>query len=1025
MTSVLSQSSEELSDSETPSAIGLCIQDDKEFIRNARARTMAKDGERMIKGGERVAFLWYALCHLPESLRKCVFLELLQGSDDGEDVWLWNEGDEAFIKWKWYWLDQPPPWQSAAAALERRLARTPAQTPRRRELQSGAFEMRAAMIVWLALTSAAYKRADEERGVRDREKWDMREWIGVWWRGLPWRVGQWLAQRRNSYDHRAFTAVMDQDKHSCHQEKEESVTCWRSQLFPTQQDSIIYLGDKHCGPCLAHKTIRGSDSPPSWTPSYALVALRCIWDCPQEDGSDVNASRDFSEWLSDQPIYGMKEVNDLFKSLPQDTDEDKYLSWVNKYPSDLRYTITKYSLEEWEAMDDCLIGSERGGSLNIRSWCAAMHWKMMSDLSYSTRVAQFIEVRYASVLESLDFLPPPTPAPEFRNAIRVSGHTCWKTPQMDDYAAAMAFLEEDPKVVGIDVRKYSGCHVCRLPWHLRSLGENLPVEEWEFEADLTEVLVMLQIECSKRKVAWSEISTSAQKKFINTGFSDFTEEAEISDAGSDEDEACGEDERAPVAVIHPSQVNTAGHGENNPSSGLIYDNEAVDVDEESADMTGPLIFTNPSSENPHPYSIGPGNFDEAIIHGQIQDSQPINTLPTIPGGSHGGSDHSFEYIPDVPLHPPAVVPPQHIQNGTPVLWLQDHPKSGSADLIVGWQQGYIRDGASASNFVERASVGQNGGLGDYATTEAFEATYANGNPIRRQAPVQHNSNGSQQGNYSITPMANPITNGIPGQDSGAQYPALHDIQLPSYTNSTRSGNVNYNADGQAWVPYDQPILQELEASQTEVPGRRLTLLSIPDLVNPPVENDVYSQPRDSRASMNQDNLAAVSVQQEIISDKADLSKDDMIKEIKKFLTESFERLGVQLHGTKRNKKLPWLQFDDTLEDEGIEMVNWPKDVLTPGRGSNSSKGLAGVPVRDLKKIYKAIHTDTVKLELRHIPGARKPGQAVSQQEFFAESSASGSRKRPRDAETDGDSRPKKQLVFKNIRYDGVMEAWKA
>ncbi|KAJ7586482.1 hypothetical protein C8J56DRAFT_105114 [Mycena floridula] len=171
--------------------------------------------------------------------------------------------------------------------------------------------------------------------------------------------------------------------------------------------------------------------------------------------------------------------------------------------------------------------------------------------------------------------------------------------------------------------------------------------------------------------------------------------------------------------------------------------------------------------------------------------------------------------------------------------------------------------------------------------EASEATYANGNPIRRQAPVQHNSNGSQQGNYSITPMANPITDGIPGQDSGAQYPALHDTQLPSYTNSTRSGNENYNAYGQAWVPYDQPILQELEASQTEVPGRRLTLLSIPDLVNPPVENDVYSPPRDSRASMNQDNLAAVSVQQEIISDKADLSKDDMIKEIKKFLTESF------------------------------------------------------------------------------------------------------------------------------------------
>ncbi|KAJ7586665.1 hypothetical protein C8J56DRAFT_1026874 [Mycena floridula] len=870
MTSVPSQSSAELSDLKTPSAIGPCIEDDKEFIRNARERTMVDLGRRrMIKGGKRGRIVVEGLT-LPSQESPTA------SSDDGEDVWQWNEGDEALMEWDKCWSYSLPPWTSAAAALERRLARTPPQTPQRREVQSAALEMRTAMILWLTLTSTSYKSADEERGLRDCEEWDMQRLIDVWYMSLPYRAPGPLDFLSSSY----------------------------------------------------------------------------------------------------QRIDGFKEANEFLNSLPQDTNEYCYLSWVNKYPSDLRDT----------AMEDCIKTAPRGGSLNICSWWAAMCWKMVpEELSYPTRVKRSI---YCDVW-SASFLPLSTPSPGFRDAIQASGHTCWEAWDMDNYAAAMAFPEEDPKVVGIDVREDSKCRLCRLERCLRSLGETLPVKKRAFSADLTELLVMLpalmiaqRTECSRRKVSWSEISTSAQKEFINTGFSDFSEEAESSDAGSDVDEASGENKRAPVAVIHPSQVNTAGHEENNPSSGLVQNEEVVDVDEESADAARRPNFTNLLSENSHPYSInvyyvkGPVNFGEAVIHGrQIQDSQQINALSTNSGGSHGGSDHSFEYIPDVPLHPPAVVPPQHIQNGTPVLWLQDHPKSGSADLIVGWQQGYIRDGVSASNFVERASVGQNGGLGDYATTEASKATYANGNPIRRQAPVQHNSNGSQQGNYSITPMANPITDGIPGQDSGAQYPALHDTQLPSYANSTRSGNVNYNADGQAWVPYDQP--------------------------------------------------AAVSVQQEIISDKADLSKDDMIKEIKKFLTESFERLGVELHGTKRNKKLPWLQFDDTLEDEGIEMVNWPKDVLTPGRGSNSSKGLAGVPVRDLKKIYKAIHSDTAKLELRHIPGARKPGQAVSQQEFFAESSASGSRKRPRDAETDGNSRPKKQLVFKNIRFDGVMEAWKA
>ncbi|KAJ7586631.1 hypothetical protein C8J56DRAFT_1026865 [Mycena floridula] len=242
---------EELSDSETPSAIGLCIQDDKEFIRNARARTTANDAERLIKGGKRVKFLWYALQMLPNSLRQRVFLKLLEGSDDGEDVWLWNEGDEALMEWDEDWLKSPPPWPSAAAALERRLARTSPRTPLRREVP--AFEMRAAMVVWCWLTSASYKRTDEERGVRDHEEWDMKGLIKVWWLGLPPIVDEWLAEHSKHYDHQAFTEVMDQAGHSCHQKTEEWVTWWlfmRSELLPAQQDHIIYLGGDHCTPCL-------------------------------------------------------------------------------------------------------------------------------------------------------------------------------------------------------------------------------------------------------------------------------------------------------------------------------------------------------------------------------------------------------------------------------------------------------------------------------------------------------------------------------------------------------------------------------------------------------------------------------------------------------------------------------------------------------------------------------------------------------------------------------------------------------
>ncbi|KAJ7586513.1 hypothetical protein C8J56DRAFT_1026825 [Mycena floridula] len=477
MTSVPSQSSEELSDSETPSAIGSCIEDDKEFIRNARARTMVNvNGWEMIEGGNRVASLWEALCRLPSSLQKRVFLDLLEGSDDGEDIWLWNEGDEALMG-EVHWWSSPPPWTSAAAVLERCLARTPAQTLRRREVRCTAFEMRAATIVWLALTSAVYKCADEERGVRDREEWDMKEWMGVWHYSLPSGVRDWLDQHSKSYDDQAFTGAMDQAGHSCHKPKREWVTWWlfmRSELLPAQQDHIIYLGGDHCAPCLAHNPTHESESPPSWIPEPALVALRDMWDNIE---SDYDERCDFSKWLLHHPIYGFKEANEFLRSLPQDNDENEYLSWVNTYPSALRYTVTGYTLTEWQAMDDCLTGSERGGSPNISSWCAAICWRMMPDLSNSACVERFIEVWRYYGLEWSDFLPPSTPAPEFCDAIRVSGHTCWEELQMDDYAAAMAFLDEEAKVVSIDVRKDSGCQVCRLQWHLRSLGEILPGQE--------------------------------------------------------------------------------------------------------------------------------------------------------------------------------------------------------------------------------------------------------------------------------------------------------------------------------------------------------------------------------------------------------------------------------------------------------------------------------------------------------------------------------------------------------------------
>ncbi|KAJ7580422.1 hypothetical protein C8J56DRAFT_1103494 [Mycena floridula] len=581
-TTMTSPISGNVSNAATLAAIITSMKDDKQFIHNARERNM---------GGNRATFLWYTLRWLPISLRKCTFIELLQGGDDGEDVWLWNEGDEALIYEEYHWSLSTPPCTAAATALERRLARTPAKTALREKVQSATFEMRTAMIVWLALTSTAYKSADKEGGFRDREEWDMQRWIEVWCETLPPRVDQWLAQHGKSYDDRAFAEAMGRAGHSCHKQTQQWFTHWlfmRSQLLPTQQDSVIYLQGGYCTPCLAHKPTLRSESVPSWSPSPALVALRRMWD---NIDLDFAQRHNFSGWLSDQPISGLREVNEFFSSLPRDTDEDCYLSWVNTCPSGLRFTVTRYTLKEWQAMDDCITVSECSAPLNIRLWCSAMLWKMIPDvLSDPTCVNQFINAWYYTKLLLFRLLPLPAPAPEFRDDILDSGHTCWEEWEMDDYAAAMAFLDKDPKVVGLDVRKGSRCQVCRLQWRLKNFGETLPVEELAFSADLRKLLVML-ISCADSL--------------------DGSGESEDGDEGSDDDHTSREDERALVVPIHQSHDDTTSHGGHNPSPGVVCDEEVADADEESADAGGRPNFINLPSGSAHPYSINPVNVDEA------------------------------------------------------------------------------------------------------------------------------------------------------------------------------------------------------------------------------------------------------------------------------------------------------------------------------------------------------------------------------------------------------------------------------
>ncbi|KAJ7586529.1 hypothetical protein C8J56DRAFT_944959 [Mycena floridula] len=205
------------------------------------------------------------------------------------------------------------------------------------------------------------------------------------------------------------------------------------------------------------------------------------------------------------------------------------------------------------------------------------------------------------------------------------------------------------------------------------------------------------------------------------------------------------------------------------------------------------------------------------------------------------------------------------------------------------------------------------------------------------------------------------------------------------------------------------MMQDLGVLQTEVAGRRSTPLSIPELVNPSVENDMFSQPRDGGVTMTQDNPDHQSPHRKPSTHASHhlqytavpaASKPKMIEKIKTFLTSELDRHSVYLARTHNGRpKLPWVDFETKLKDEGLELINWPNGVPEPGKDERAdpNKGIAGISVRDLTAIYRAIHSTTAPLELRRSSGPQ----------------AGTSSKRARDGEGNI-QRPTKQMRLGNL-----------
>ncbi|KAJ6507545.1 hypothetical protein DFH09DRAFT_280961 [Mycena vulgaris] len=482
-----------------------CVKDDQVFIDNITAGKTIPNSKVTIEGGQRIALVWSALERLPVSaIRKRVFLQLLRGCDE-EDIWLWIDGDEEVMNpGEVVCYDGLPPWKTAAAALQTRLARQPRSSPLRDRVQSVVPEMRVAMILWLVLTSKAYKDAAKE-GMLDLEEWDLELLVDIWWLRVPMRVDDWFRERNKDHDYRTFHAVMAAQGHNCVPKDCVSFNSWllmRSEFFPTQKHNFL-AGVKPvaCIACLARQPPE-HPPPPPWTPPLALVALRFLWD------KTMFPEDNFYNWLEQQPLSGIRQVNEALLELHGDDPSSKYLPWVNEYPfSDFRDTVVKYTLNEWRSMEDCALWPElERPRFHVRAWVAAMAWSMLGSAmtNDAEHVEQFVwHFRdYFCLFDFFELLPTPPRSDSFRDAVAKSGHTCWQDDDEDDvmdtYASAMEYLGRKPTVVGVVGDSRVRSRVCAICQDVKALQEIYPFIAADNETFVKSLAESLERESRRR-----------------------------------------------------------------------------------------------------------------------------------------------------------------------------------------------------------------------------------------------------------------------------------------------------------------------------------------------------------------------------------------------------------------------------------------------------------------------------------------------------------------------------------------------
>ncbi|TFK48858.1 hypothetical protein OE88DRAFT_1737617 [Heliocybe sulcata] len=348
--------------------------DDLAFLELDVFDTRLKDGDQLWQP-KRLLFMFNvvasACCGSPD-LTVAAWLRLIEGDHREDFMAFWVDGDETV---PWGALGYGPHrahWKAAQNSLRARYNRVsskgykppfPEKTERIRSVKDG--RLRAAAISWMILTSRPMEAADAERGLRT--------WFRFWeliktWDSLPLSKGvrdsPSLPSIRQSATNE-FMTDMDTIGHTCPRDIEGRISSWlpiiswieglASGCVPSTSIDDSNDASNVIDPSANHPLRNGS----VWlaflvaalsrghTPllsSYHSSARQQLFELLEYIFAIMSARISSSSWETTDGI--------LRQTLVVGDPDDAYHPWVNQYPAEWRFSLTLFSRQEWQVIQD-------------------------------------------------------------------------------------------------------------------------------------------------------------------------------------------------------------------------------------------------------------------------------------------------------------------------------------------------------------------------------------------------------------------------------------------------------------------------------------------------------------------------------------------------------------------------------------------------------------------------------------------------------------------------------------------------